>query len=196
MMVRRTAIASILLAILATAAQAGEWKVDPAHTSVGFQVSHLVISRVHGEFKDFDAKLVFDDSAIEKGSVEFTAKTASINTDNEDRDKHLRSSDFLDAEEYAVITFKSRSIIREGASGFKLIGDLTIRGVTKEVTFDCEFNGTVKDPWGNTKAGFSAETTINRQDFNVSWSKTLDSGGLMVGNEVRIMIEAEFTKVS
>lgn len=193
-MVRRLCL--LLAAVLVTVSTAGaaEWKIDKAHSSVGFEVKHLVISKVRGDFQEFDAQLQFDDSALQNGEIHFTVQTASIDTDNEDRDKHLRTGDFLDAENFPTIDFKSSKVLVGKNGEFKLVGNLTLRGVTKEVTFDCHFNGVITDPWGNTKSGFSAETRINRQDFKVAWSKTLDSGGLVVSDEVKIMIEAEFSK--
>jgi len=187
-------VAAIVMTI--SAVDAAEWKIDPVHSTIGFEVRHLVISRIRGQFQEFDCSLKFDNSAIEAGSVEFTVQTASIDTDNEDRDKHLRTSEFFDTENHPTMTFKSGKVVKGDDNKFKLVGALTIRGVTKEVTFDCEFYGVVKDPWGNTKSGFSAHTEINRQDFKVSWSKSLDSGGLVVGDMVNITVDVEFAKVS
>ena len=194
-MLKRLLFTVVAVMVTISAVDAAEWKIDPAHSTIGFEVRHLVISRIRGQFQEFDCSLKFDNSAIEAGSVEFTVQTASIDTDNEDRDKHLRTGEFFDTENYPTMTFKSGKVIKGDENKFKLVGDLTIRGVTKEVTFDCEFYGVVKDPWGKTKSGFSAHTEINRQDFKVSWSKSLDSGGLVVGHVVNITVDVEFAKV-
>ncbi|UCC45809.1 MAG: YceI family protein [Candidatus Zixiibacteriota bacterium] len=182
----------ISLGGLVSLADAAEWKIDKSHSSVNFEVRHLVITKTHGNFTEFDGTLNFDESSFEESAVTFSVKTASVNTDDEARDEHLRSADFLDAEKYPDMTFKSVNVTRGEGAEFKLVGDLTIRGVTKSVTFECEYFGTVKDPWGNSKSGFTAKTRINRHDFGVSWSKTLDSGGLVVGDEVTIILDLEF----
>ncbi|KAA3631205.1 MAG: polyisoprenoid-binding protein, partial [Calditrichaeota bacterium] len=132
----------------------------------------------------------FDGDNLEKGSVAFTIQTASVDTDDEGRDKHLRNEDFFEVDTYPTMTFKSKSIKADGKN-FKLTGDLTIKDVTKEVTFDGTFAGTIDDPWGNKRAGFSAIATIDRKDFGIEFGKVMDNGGLMVGNDVEIMIELE-----
>jgi len=172
--------------------QAADWNLDPVHSAVEFSVRHLAISKIKGMFKDFEAKMVFDGKAVENGSAEFTIQVASLDTDNEKRDTHLKSSDFFAVEENPTITFKSKKVTAVKDGKFQITGDMTMRGVTKEVTFDCELHGVVKGPMGGTRAGFSAETTINRHDFGVSWSKTLDAGGLIVGNDVKLSLELEF----
>ena len=195
-MVKRLTMVFALVLIWATLSQAADWMVDPDHSFVTFEVRHLVISKARGQFGDFTATVSFDEANLEKGSVEMVVQTKSIDTDNADRDKHLSSPEFLDVENHPTMTFKSKKIARGEGNSFEIRGDLTIRGVTKEVTFECEFHGIAKDPWGNTKAGFSATTTINRQDFNVSWSKKLDTGGLVVGDDVKINLELEFKQAS
>lgn len=194
-MLKRLLITIAAVVMTISAIDAAEWKIDATHSTIGFEVKHLVISRIRGQFQEFDCNLNFDNSAIEAGNVEFTVQTASIDTDNEDRDKHLRTGEFFDTESHPTMTFKSSKVVKGDDNKFKLVGVLTIRGVTKEVTFDCEFYGVVKDPWGNTKSGFSAHAEINRQDFKVSWSKSLDSGGLVVGDMVNITVDVEFAKV-
>jgi polyisoprenoid-binding protein YceI len=183
------------LMLLAGATQAEQWQADPAHSSVNFQVTHLVISKVNGKFNDFSSTLTFDGKDVSTGSVEMTVKTASIETGNDQRDTHLKSPDFFDAVKYPDMTFKSKKVIKGEGQKFQIIGDLTMRGVTKEITFNCEFFGSA-EMMGTMKAGFSAATRINRQDFGVSWSKTLDSGGLVVSNDVDITINLEFSKVA
>ncbi len=193
-MVKRGIVASLLIVALAGGVNAATWTIDKVHSSVNFSVRHLVVSKVRGNFTDFDGTVKFDEGKLKDGSVELTVQTASIDTDNADRDDHLRSADFLYVEEHPVMSFKSKKVTDLNGDKFKLIGDLTIRGITKEVVFDCEYYGAVDDPWGNTKAGFSAETTINRQDFDVKWNKTLDAGGFVVGDDVDIAIELELAK--
>ena len=178
--------------MLGMSVQAADWNLDPVHSAIEFSVRHLAISKIKGKFKDFEAKMVFDGKAVENGSAEFTIQVASLDTDNEKRDTHLKSSDFFAVEENPTITFKSKKVSAVKDGRFQITGDMTMRGVTKEVTFDCELHGVVTGPMGGTRAGFSAETTINRHDFGVSWSKTLDAGGLIVGNDVKLSLELEF----
>ena len=179
--------------LLALPAVAAKWEVDKAHSSVNFKVSHMVISTVNGRFDTFDGTVNFDPEDLAKGSVEMTIDVASISTDNEKRDGHLKSADFFDVEKYPKITFKSKKVILGEGKHFQLVGDLTIKDVTKEVTFDCAFHGAV-DFMGTTKAGFACTTTIDRQDFHVNWSKTLDNGGLVAGDEVEITVDLELNK--
>ena len=187
-----TAVILAVAFMLGMSVQAADWNLDPVHSAIEFSVRHLAISKIKGKFNKFDAKMVFDGKAVENGSAEFTIQVASIDTDNEKRDTHLKSSDFFAVEENPTITFKSKKVTAVKDGKFQIVGDMTMRGVTKEVTFDCELHGVVTGPGGNTRAGFSAETTINRHDFGVSWSKTLDAGGLIVGNDVKLTLELEF----
>lgn len=182
------AIGAAAIAVTLTASvQAADWKIDPVHSDLEFEVKHMVISTVGGRFTEFEGTVTnFDGKNLADASVTVTAKAASINTNNEKRDEHLKSSDFFAVEEHPELTFVSSKVIPGEGNKFQLVGDLTMRGVTREVTFDCTFNGAIEDGWGNTRAGFSAETTINRQDFGVSWSKSLDAGGLVVSNDVEI----------
>ena len=193
-MLKRIVILSLAMIMLAWPLQAAEWNIDKAHSSIGFSVRHLVISSVKGSFIDYTDTVKFDGKNLADGSVEVTIKVASINTENEDRDNHLRGSEFFNVAEYPTMTFKSKKIIPGADNEFKMIGDLTMKDVTKEITLDGKFNGTIDDPWGNTRAGFSAETTINRQDFNVSWENKLKDGSLVVGNEVTILLDVELVK--
>ena len=187
-------ILTMLLLAFAGLAKAETWNIDLPHSSVGFSVRHMVVTKTHGKFNDFTGLINFDGKNPEKGSVELTVQIASIDTDNKKRDDHLRSADFFDVEKFPTMTFKSKKVIKGEGNKFKLIGDLTIKGITKEITFDCEFNGIVSDPMGNTRAGFSAHAKINRQDFKITWSKSLDAGGLVVGNQVTINLEIEVIK--
>lgn len=179
------------LLISVVALNGATWKFDASHTTIGFDVSHMVISSVDGKFKEFDGTVVTEGNGWENAEITFTIQVKSIDTDNEDRDNHLKSNDFFAADEYPEITFVSKSMEKVGENEYKLTGDLTIRGTTNEVTLDVTHNGTITDPYGNTRAGFSIEGEINRFDYGVEWDQTLDTGGLVVGNEVDINIEAE-----
>jgi len=191
-MFKKTIALIVVAAMISGSAFAAEvFVVDKAHTDIGFSVKHLVISSTKGNFGDFDGKIMYDAEDVTKSSVEMTIKTASIDTDNEDRDKHLRSGDFFDVEKYPEITFKSKRIENRD-DGMVAIGDFTMHGVTKEIQLPFTITGVVKDPWGNTKMGVEAETKIDRTDYGLTWSKVLETGGLVVGNEVKIMISAEF----
>lgn len=183
--------AALPLAAQQQAAQPQTWVVDKSHSEVTFDVRHMM-SKVRGRFDDFSGTIVADPAKPAASSVEFTIKSASINTNTPDRDKHLRTADFFDAEKYPEITFKSTSIApTKTKDRYSVTGDLTIHGVTKRVTLPVQFLGAQKDPWGNTKAGFSLETTINRKDYGVNWNKALDNGGVLVGEDVHIEINLE-----
>lgn len=173
---------------------ADKYQIDPVHSTIGFSVKHLVISNVKGNFTDFSGVIYLDDKDVKNSRVEVTIKAASINTRNEKRDTHLKSPDFLDVEKYPEITFKSKKIEMTD-NGYLIVGDLTIKGTTKEVSFPFTYFGPINDPWGNQRIGVQASLTINRQDFGVSWNKTLDNGGLVVGNDVNIEINIEAVKV-
>jgi polyisoprenoid-binding protein YceI len=169
----------------------GEYKIDPAHSLIGFAVRHLEINWVEGRFKDFGGTIRFDEKDVTKSSVEFSAKIASVDTEVEARDKHLRTADFFDAEKYPEMTFKSTGVERKGRDGYVLRGDLTIKGVTKPVEFPFTLTGAVKDPWGNTRFGVEAQTKINRRDFQINYGNAFAGGGLDVGNEVTIKLRLE-----
>lgn len=175
------------------AVAADKYAIDAVHSSVGFKVKHLVISTVTGKFNKFDGFIMFDENDMTNSSVEITIDAASIDTDNEDRDNHLRSADFFEVEKYPTITFKSTKV-EKTSDGYMLHGDLTMHGVTKAISFPFVFNGQVKDPWGSMRIGFDAETTLNRKDYGIEWNKVLDSGGLTVSNEVVIELSLEGVK--
>ncbi len=172
------------------------WSVDKSHSKVGFSVSHLVITDVEGYFKDYDAQITTEGDDFSKAKIDFTVNTNSIFTDNEDRDKHLRSDDFFNSEMYPQMTFKAKSMRKVGGNKYKLTGDLTIRDVTKKVDLDVVYNGMVKDPWGNTKAGFKVTGKINRFDYNLKWNKAIETGALVVGREVKLLIDLQLVKKS
>ncbi len=169
--------------------ETGTWQIDPAHTSIAFTVRHLVAAKVRGRFDSFEGVIEVGD-APRDSSVEVSIDAASLDTGVADRDRHLKSGDFLDVENYPRIEFRSTAV-RETGSGYEVDGNLTIRGETRPVTLDMEFGGVVTDPWGNDKAIFSGEGKIDRGDWGLTWNKTLETGGLLVGKEVAIDIEAQ-----
>jgi polyisoprenoid-binding protein YceI len=170
------------------------YTIDPAHSTAGFKVRHMMVANVRGEFSKVTGTVVFDPGAPENSRVETHIDVASLHTRDEQRDAHLKSADFLDAEKYPEITFVSKKI--KGSDGeWKVTGDLTIHGVTREVTLDVEGPAPeAKDPWGNIKSGASAVTKINRKDFGLEWNVALETGGLLVGEEVTITLEVEFLR--
>lgn len=167
------------------------WVVDPAHTSVEFAAKHMMISTVRGRFTKFDVDVDLDEAYPERSKVEVRIDAASLDTKQEQRDGHLRSPDFLDVDKFPWITFKSRRVESHGNGSYNLVGDLTIRDVTREVVLDTTFAGVAKDPMGNRHAGFSAEGTINRKDFGLNWNMALETGGWLVGDTIKITIEVE-----
>jgi polyisoprenoid-binding protein YceI len=171
------------------------WQLDRAHTHIQFSARHLMVTNVRGQFEDFDIKVNFDEDNLVNSNVEVSIKAESINTRVADRDNHLRSADFLDAANYPVITFKSKHIALNGANAGRIAGDLTIRGVTREVVLDVEYTGLLKNPWGQFAAGFNASTVINRKDWGLVWNVALETGGVLVGDEIKIEVEAELVKV-
>jgi polyisoprenoid-binding protein YceI len=172
---------------------ADPYVIDPVHSSIGFSVRHLVISNVKGQFTDYSGTIFFDEQDITKSSVNVTIKTASINTGSNDRDNHLRSADFFDAANHPEITFKSTRIEKKG-DGYVCVGTLTMRRVSKEVAIPFTLLGQTKDPRGNTRIGLEANLVLNRQDYGISWSRTMDTGGLVAGNEVKIELNVEAVK--
>jgi polyisoprenoid-binding protein YceI len=180
------------IATIAPAA-AATWNIDPAHSNVEFAIRHLMISTVKGRFADVKGAVVLDDADVTRSTVNVTIGVASIDTRVGQRDDHLRSGDFFDAERFPTITFNSRTVKQDGED-LKVTGDLTIRDVTREVTLDVTSEGRGSDPWGGLRAGFSATTKISREDFGLTWNQVLETGGVAVGKEVKIAIEAELVK--
>lgn len=170
-----------------------KWAVDPAHSEIGFKVKHMMFTNVSGSFTNFDATATTEGDDFENAMFEFSGDIDSVSTGNADRDGHLKSADFFDAENNPKLTFKSTAFTKSG-SDYKLEGDLTLRGVTKPVTLDAEFGGIAKDPWGNTKAGFSITGKVNRKDWGLTWNSALETGGVLVGEEVKLAIELQFIK--
>ena len=183
----------VLFALLSINAQT-KWTADKAHSKIQFSVTHLIISEVTGQFKSFDADVESSKDDFTDAKIQFSADVNSIDTDNEDRDKHLKSDDFFNAEKFPKITFKGKSFKKVDAKNYKLTGDFTIRDITKEITLDVVFNGTVKDPWGNTKAGFKIKGEINRLDYNLKWNTLMEAGGAVVGKTVTMIVDLELQK--
>jgi polyisoprenoid-binding protein YceI len=173
------------------------WEIDPAHTTIEFAVKHMMFTTVRGRMNDLSGTIHADESNPNHSDVSVQIKTASIDTGNTDRDTHLKSGDFLDVENYPLITFRSKRVdgaYKKEGDRFKLTGDLTIRDTTKEITLDCTFQGIGKDPWGGTRAGFSAETKIDRRDWGLKWNQALETGGVLVANELRVQIDVQAVK--
>jgi polyisoprenoid-binding protein YceI len=174
-------------------ADTARWDVDPDHSIIEFRVTHMVVSKTAGRFMDYSGFIEMDPEARTFKTIEATINTASVNTNQEKRDAHLRNPDFFDVEKFPTMTYRLKSYKKQG-EGYMAVGDLTLRGVTKEITLAGNFNGVTKDPWGNTRAGFNGEGKLNRKDFGMVWNKTLDSGGLVVGDDVHIRLDIECIK--
>jgi polyisoprenoid-binding protein YceI len=170
------------------------WMVDKAHSKVGFSVTHMVITNVEGYFKDYEAKITTTDDDFSTAQIDFIINTNSIFTDNERRDNHLRSDDFFNAEKYPHMIFKSKSIKKTGSDEYKLVGNFTIRDVTKQIELDVKLNGLIQDGFGNERAGFKITGEINRFDYNLKWDKTIETGGLIAGKEVELIINLELVR--
>ncbi len=170
------------------------WVIDSAHTEVNFTVRHMMISNVRGQFQKLSGTVEFDEANPAATKVDVQIEAASVNTKDEKRDGHLKSPDFFAADQYPYLTFKSKRVEVKDASHAHLTGDLTIRDVTKEVVLDVEYNGSAKSPWGTTNAGFSAKTSINRKDWGLNWNVALETGGILVGEQINIAIELEVVK--
>lgn len=171
-----------------------KWVLDPNHSEIQFKVKHLMITTVTGYFREFSASAESVDDDFSNATIAFEAKTASVDTNNADRDTHLKSGDFFESEKYPVLKFQSTGMKKSGDGDFKLTGDMTIKDVTKPVTLDVEFGGIMKDPWGNEKAGFSLSGKINRKDWGLNWNAALETGGVLVSDEVRIFCEVQLAK--
>ena len=188
-------IVGVVLMIASGISQAemARYDVDPEHSAIEFRVAHMVISKTTGRFMDYTGYIEMDPDALKVKALEAVIKTTSVNTNHEKRDAHLRGPDFFNAEKYPTMTYKMKSYRKEGED-YLAVGDLTLLGVTKEITLKGSFNGVTKDPWGNTRAGFTAEGKLNRKEFGMNWNKVLDSGGVVVGDEVLIKLEMECIK--
>ena len=167
------------------------WLIDTTHSEIAFKVKHMMISTVTGHFEDFEATAKTNGDNFNNAVIKFNAKTASINTKNKDRDAHLKSDDFFNSEKFPEMKFVSKSF-----DGEHLIGDLTIRDITKEITLNADFNGIAVDPYGQTKAGFEITGELNRKDFNLTWSAVTEAGSIVVSDKVRLAVDVQFTKQS
>ncbi len=173
-----------------------KWVIDPMHSEIAFKVKHLMISNVKGTFHEFDATVYTQGDDFSTAEIAFSMKPASVNTGTADRDAHLRSADFFDVDKYDQITFKSYSLKRVDEDNYELSGEMTIKGVTKSLKLEVEFGGIMKDPWGNSKAGFTINGKINRKDWDLTWNAALEAGGVLVGEEVKISCEVQLLKQS
>ncbi len=186
-------VAALILGLAGTAGAATTYTIDAAHSDVAFKVRHL-IAKVPGRFAEFDGTITADWDDLDASSVKFVIKAASIDTRNEDRDKHLRSADFFDVEKYPEITFVSERITKAGDNSYSVSGKLTMHGVTREVTLPVTYLGEMADPWGNVKAGFQIVTSLDRTDYGIVWNKALETGGLLLGEEIDVEINLEVAR--
>jgi polyisoprenoid-binding protein YceI len=167
------------------------WNIDSAHTGINFAVRHMVVSKVRGRFGKYSGTITLDDADIARSSVEVSVDASSLDTGVADRDTHLRSPDFFDVEKFPELTFRSKRIEQVEDTRYRVIGDLTIRGVSREVALDAEYGGRGKDPWGNERIGFVAKTSIDRKEFGLTWNQTLETGGILVGDRVEIELDVQ-----
>lgn len=187
-----TAVITLSLPVFASATT---WNIDPDHSSIGFKVRHLMVTNVRGSFDKHTGVVEINDTDITKSKVTVTIDTASINTNVQKRDEHLRSADFFDVAKYPTMTFVSKKVAKAGADKLKVTGDLTLHGITREVVLDVEgLSKESKDPWGNIRSGAVATAKINRKDFGLVWNKALETGGVAVGEEIAIHLEIEMIK--
>ncbi|MET7038265.1 YceI family protein [Elizabethkingia miricola] len=170
------------------------WAIDPTHSEIGFKVKHMMFTNVSGKFEEIYVNLENEDDHFETSDITFSAEINSVNTGNLDRDNHLRSTDFFDVEHYSKITFKSTAIKKINEGEFQILGDLTIKNVTQSIALDAEYSGLMKDPWGNTKMGLSINGKINRKDFGLTWNASLETGGVLVGEEIKLTAEIQLIK--
>jgi polyisoprenoid-binding protein YceI len=192
-MVRLIITGLMLLIPLVVEAQTARWDIDPDHSLIEFRVAHMVVSKTSGRFTDYRGFVEMDVDAKTFKTIEATINAESINTNQEKRDAHLRNADFLDVKQFPTMTYQMTQYQKLG-DAYAVIGNLTLRGITKEVVLTMTFNGATKDPWGNIRAGFTADGKLNRKDFGMVWNKILDNGGLVVGDEVHIHLDIECIK--
>jgi len=190
-MKRFAALAAAAL-LAPSAALAGNWTLDGVHSTAGFAVRHMMVSKAKGQFNKLSGKLALDEKDVTKSSIEATIDVASVDTNNAKRDEHLRSPDFFDVEKFPSMTFKSTKVEKKGKDALKVTGELTMHGVTKTVVLDTTLSGPGTNPWGQVVRGVEAKTKISRKDFGLTWNKALETGGALVGDEVEVTIDAEF----
>lgn len=171
-----------------------QWTLDPAHSEIGFKVRHMMITNVSGSFGEFNVTAETEGNDFTTAQIHFSANLNTISTGSDDRDNHLKSGDFFDTSRYPELQFTSTQITKKDDGNFQLVGDLTVRDVTRPVKLDVEFGGIGKDPWGNEKAGFTITGKINRSDFNLNWNATLETGGVLVSEEVKLHAEIQLVK--
>jgi polyisoprenoid-binding protein YceI len=188
-------VCSILMVLAPGAVSASTWNINPDHSSIQFQVRYMTVVNVKGAFDKFQGTVELDEKNLAKSSVNIAIDSTSINTGVEKRDEHLRTDDFFDCSKYPTITFVSKKVTPAGKGKLKVIGDLTMLGKTKEIVLEVDGpTPMIKDPWGNLRRAATAKTKINRQDFGLTWNKVLDTGGIMIGNQVNIIMEVELVK--
>ncbi len=171
-----------------------KWAIDPTHSEIGFKVKHMMFTNVSGKFENYDASITTDGDTFENASISFSADVNSVDTRNTDRDNHLKSADFFDAENHPKLTFKASSFTKVDDDNYELSGDLSLRGVTNFVKLPVEFSGLMKDPWGNTKAGLNISGKISRKEWGLNWNSALETGGVLVSDDVRLNIELQLVK--
>lgn len=170
------------------------WSIDPTHSEIGFKVKHMMFTNVSGKFNAFAATIENEEDTFESSKINFTAETSSIDTNNSDRDEHLRSAEFFETDVYPKLSFTSTSIKKKTGNNYIVDGDLTIKDVTKNISLEIDYSGLMTDPWGNTKIGLSITGSINRKDFGLTWNAALETGGLLVGEEIKLASEVQFIK--
>lgn len=171
------------------------WNIDPTHSYIGFKVKHMMFTNVKGQFTSYTATIVADEESLENASINFEAKVDFINTSNVDRDTHLKSADFFDAAQYPNLTFKSQSVKRSSGNNYKIEGVLEMHGVSKPLSLDVEYSGVLTDPWGNTKAGLIINGIVKRSEWNLNWNSALETGGVLVGEDIKLDIELQLIKL-
>jgi polyisoprenoid-binding protein YceI len=169
------------------------WKIDTTHSNIGFKIKHMMFTNVKGNFNSYSASVEMPESNFEKAKLTFEADASSINTNNADRDNHLKSADFFDAEQFPTVKFESTNISKKSDNGYAVTGNLTMHGVTQPVTLNAEYSGLMKDPWGNTKLALSLEGKVNRKEWGLNWNSALESGGVLVSENVNFDIETQFS---
>lgn len=171
-----------------------KWAIDPTHSEIGFKVKHMMFTNVSGKFDNYEGTIETEENDFSTAKISFSADINSIDTKNNDRDNHLKSGDFFDAEKYPKLTFEGKSFNKINENNYELIGNLNIKGTSKEVKLPVEFSGLMQDPWGNTKVGLNIEGKINRKDWGLNWNATLETGGVLVGEEVKLTIGLQLAK--
>lgn len=171
-----------------------KWIIDPTHSEIGFKVKHMMFTNVSGKFQKFEAEIHSDGDDFENAKIEFSGDIDSLTTGNAERDAHLLSGDFFDAAQFPKIKFIATSVAKINEGNYAITGDLTLHGLTKSIQLDAEYSGQMKDPWGNTKIGFALSGKINRKDWGLNWNAALETGGVLVGEEVKLAIELQFTQ--